>query len=133
MTIEEGLYSYLSTFAGIVALISDKIYPISIPQSVELPAIAYTKIAADRPRSAIGGHSGLTVTTFQISVFAETKTEESALTEQLHTALLNYKGLMGAVDVQGCFCLSEINGYDIDKEGTNTKEYYNHIDYQITT
>ncbi len=127
MTIEEGLYAYLSTYLDLTALIKKRIYPQQIPESATIPAVTYFKVSTERPRSSIGGHDSITNTVFQISIFGLTYAEVEAIGDQVHAALLNYSGLMGTVAVQGCFCVSEIDGYD-----DTAKEYYQYIDYQIT-
>lgn len=47
MTAEERIYAALSGAAAVTAVVSDRIYPDSIPQDVTLPAIAYTRAGTE--------------------------------------------------------------------------------------
>jgi len=127
MTLEEGLYSYLSTYAGLTALVNLKIHPLMKPQDTELPAVVYTKLSNDRLRSPVGGNWGMQNVTYQLAAYADTFAEAIAIREQLHAALLNYTGLMGTVTVQGCFSVGEVEGYN-----DVVQEYFANVDYQIT-
>lgn len=43
--IEQQLYTQLTTFPGLAALIGDRVYPQQLPQGVQLDAITYTNIS----------------------------------------------------------------------------------------
>ena len=48
MHIEEALSKYLSTCAGLTALVATRIYPGDMPESCTKPAIAYARISTPR-------------------------------------------------------------------------------------
>ena len=73
MNIDESLYKYLSTYAGLTALISTKVYPLIIPQAVERPAIAYQRIS-DPPEHAMGTDAAIYHPRYQINCWANTYT-----------------------------------------------------------
>lgn len=133
MTIEEAIFSYLSTYPGLVALIGTKVYPDIVPQSQDLPAVTYTFISDDKPRSAVGGHDGISNDIFQIAAYGTTKSAVSAIKQQIRTALLTaagngYVGYMGTLYIQQCIDAGGIgDGYD-----NQALEYYSKVDYQFS-
>ena len=48
MSIETTLYSTLSNNAGVVALVSTRIYPVLAPESAALPYVDYQNVAGSR-------------------------------------------------------------------------------------
>ena len=133
MTIEEAIFSYLSTYAGLVPLISTKVFPDVVPQSVELPAIVYTFISSDKPRSTVCGHHGFSNDIYQIAIYAKTRAGVIAIKEEVRKALLGtdgagYHGLMGTLHIKQCVDVGGLRGgYDKDAD-----EYYDQTDYQFT-
>lgn len=112
ITIEEGLFAYLSTNAGLVALISTRVYPNKLPETVTLPALTYQRI--DSPRVHTHDTSGATGTAyprFQFDAWATTYASAKAITDALRAALNGYRGTMGtggtAVTVQGALVQDE--------------------------
>jgi hypothetical protein len=53
--IDDAMYSYLSTYAGLVALVSKRIYPIVMPLNVTLPAVSYQRISTERVHAFSSG------------------------------------------------------------------------------
>ena len=45
---EEGLFEYLDNYAGLSMEIDDRLYPLLLPQNVELPAVTYQRISTVR-------------------------------------------------------------------------------------
>ena len=128
MLIEQALYTYLSTYAGLTALIGTRIYPNTIPQNGTLPAVAYTKVSGYRYHS-LGGDTGEASPVYQFSVFGSSYSSVKAVTEKIRDALQNYTGLMGGasgVTVKAVLMMSQSDGYDQD-----VNEYYDITEYQI--
>jgi hypothetical protein len=87
MVIEEALMTYLLAQSGLTALVSNRIYPLKLPQTPTLPAIVYQKI--DAPRlPGFSADYGVT-TRIQITSWALTYTGASAVQEQIRTATQN--------------------------------------------
>ena len=116
---EEGLFTYLSTHAGLSALVGTKIYPQVIQQDTTLPAVTYNLISKNRRQSTIGGNYGLVSPIYEFRCYATTYSQAKNIGEQIKSALLNYSGAIGSYTVQGCFYVSEFDGYD-----SETKEFY---------
>jgi len=118
ITIEEGLQAFLAANAGLVALISGRVYHRALPQGVVLPALTWQRIST--PRLAAHDTSGSTGTAhprFQFDAWATTYASAKAITDALRAALNGYKGTMGAlnpVTVQGALVDNERENSDPD-------------------
>lgn len=131
MTFEESLFKYLSTYAGLTALVSKKIFPNAIPQKTALPAIVYTKVSGEMMMSATEGNYGLCRPVYQISVHSSTYTNLKSIVTQVKNALLNYSGTMGGtggIDIQGCFLVSEFDDYT---SGDGTEVHSANLDFEF--
>ena len=87
MVIEEALIAYLLTQSGLTALISNRAYPLKLPQNPTLPAIVYQKIDAPRLQGFSADYG--VMTRIQITSWALTYTGASAVQEQIRAAVQN--------------------------------------------
>lgn len=108
--IEETIYTRLSTFAGLIALVNTRIYPIIMPQGVTYPAVTYQRISAESRESCMIEDVGFARTTFQVTAWGDTFKEVRTISEQLRQALQRWT----ASGVQGTFILGEYDLYDPD-------------------
>ena len=96
-TVEQSLESYLTGYAGLSALVSNRVYPITIPQGKPLPCVTYQRI--DTPRILAQGDSGATGTLARIRIqfnsWAATLSEAMDIAYQLRAALNGKRGSMG--------------------------------------
>jgi len=97
VTIEDALYRYLSTYPGLTVLIEDRIYPLTRPQKVKVPAVTYQKISGQRLHT-FANDPGMATPRFQFSCFAETYDIAKQIAEQVRLALQNFSGTMGGVE-----------------------------------
>lgn len=114
MHIEEAIYSYLSTYAGLTALTSTRIYPGALPQKCTLPAIVYSRISTPRVHT-MGNDPGLASPKFQFDIWAETLLSALGVKAQLKKALQDYSGTMGGaggVTVQAILLDDERQDYE---------------------
>jgi hypothetical protein len=84
--IEEALYSHLSTSTGLTALVSDRIYPIMMPQDPTLPAITYQRIS-NSPVNTIGGFASLDNPHIQFDCWATSYSSVKALGDKLRKTI----------------------------------------------
>jgi hypothetical protein len=116
--IETSLYAYLAAYAGLAALVSDRIYPVIAPQGSTKPCLVYTKIGNDRKHS-MQGYSGLQETRIQISCFAELYETVGAVVgakdvaAQVVAAMEAWEGSAG---IQAVFPAGERDMYEPDTE-----------------
>lgn len=96
-TVEQGLVSYLTGYAGLTALVSTRIYPYMIPQDATLPCVTYQRIGT--PRTLTHGDTGATGTLarprIQFSCWAATLSSAMDIAYQLRAALNGKKGSIG--------------------------------------
>ena len=95
--LEESLYSYLSTYAGLVSLISTRVYAFRIPQEATLPCMTYQRISTPRDltHDTAGAGSDLAHPRFQFDAWATTYASAKAIADQLRAALNGRRGLTG--------------------------------------
>lgn len=117
MTIETDIFTRLSTFAGLMALIGTRIYPDLLPQNPTLPAVTLFKVSNPREITH-SGDSSLQHPHYQFSCWALTYGQVWAVAEQVRLAL---QGLTSAgVGIYD-------NGYDLYDEETG----YYHVAVDI--
>ncbi len=119
MTIEEGLYAFLSS-AGIVGA---RIYPLVIPQDAALPAIAYQRLSGPREHSHDGA-SGMAWARMQLAITGESYASAKNTAEQIRAAMDGHKGLMGTVSVGQCLLVNEIDGYAEASDKATIRQQY---------
>ncbi len=96
--IEKGLVSFILDQSDITAHISNRIYPVMLPQGYNLPALSYQRISGDRLQGLTGpvnkGHPRI-----RIYCFAHTYSKVKQLAEDVRQSLDGYSGTMGSVQV----------------------------------
>lgn len=125
MSIETALYGYLSTYAGLTALVSTRIYPLQLPPKPTLPAVTYAKVSGPRIR-AMGNTNQGGRPRFQLLCWGETYAGSKAVAAQVQAALEGYSGVMGGVTVRGIDQENEIDDHDPD-----TQRYFTILDFTI--
>lgn len=127
MTIETTLYTRLTGFAGLSALVAARIHPNLLPQNTPYPAISYRRVTAERP-SAMGGDCGVVRGRFQFDVWAELYSDAVAVRAQLRLALQRWRNIAGTV-VQDGFLLTQLDLFEPDS-GPNGLHHFAD-DYEI--
>lgn len=121
LSIEEGLVYKLSTTAGIIALVSTRVYNIRIPQGATLPCITITRISTPRLHTHdSSGSAGTAYPRIQIDAWGTTHSNVKAIANAIRAALNGYKGTItsGAdtVVVQGALTDDETIEFDPETE-----------------
>lgn len=128
MFIEEAIYSYLSGHAGLTALVSNRIYPLVMPQNTILPAVTFSKVSGPRVH-AMQKDTGMAYPRFQVSCWGSTYKQAKEVAAQVRAALQDYKGTMGGaggVVVGGVFIQDENDLYE-----PGTQVYHVALDFII--
>lgn len=113
MLIEEALYHFLTEDHSVALLASTRVYPLSIPQDIALPAVAYQRISGPRLVSHDGA-TELAGARFQITVQDDSYDGAKHLAEAIRRAVGGFRGVMGGgngVQVDGVWVESELDGY----------------------
>jgi hypothetical protein len=87
MGIEENLYSALTSSTLITNYISNRVYPVEVPQEVTFPYISYFRVASN-PTNTFGGRStSLTNALIQVDVFSTSYATSKTLRENVALVL----------------------------------------------
>lgn len=119
MMLEEAIKSHISGSKSLDSMISGRLFPLTMPQGTQLPAITYQKISENRSHSQ-GVDSGLTSPVYQFSCWGSNYGTAAMLVRGLRLAFQDFNGLMGGengVFVQSTLVLGESDDYIPD---TNT-------------
>ena len=108
MSIESTLYTRLSTFAGLTALVSTRIYPLIAPQGVTYPAVTYQRISTMPREVAMGSDPGIARARIQVTAWGDTYTSVKAIADQIRLALERYN-TTGIFDI---YIIAENDLYD---------------------
>lgn len=118
MTLESSLYSHLSGYSGLTALVSARIYPNQAPQNCPLPYVVYHRISAVREQT-ITRAIGSTLVRMQFSAFSRRHTTNGTdyganeVRAQVRAALLAYT-TGGGVTVHDLLLVNDIDLYEDD-------------------
>jgi len=128
--LEEGLHSYLSTYAGITALIGARVYSMRIPQGATMPCLTYQRISTPRinthDNSGIAGD--LTSPRFQFDAWGNTYASVKAINDQVRAALNGKTGSIGTapsnITIRSALADNENPEYDPDSELYRSRSDY---------
>jgi len=85
------LYTILAADATVTAICSTRIYPLTIPQGADLPAVRITTVA-NEPFDTKTGASTLDAIRVQIDCYAKSMLTAQQLEEEVRDALDRYRG-----------------------------------------
>ncbi len=134
MLLHEALYNQLSTATLTTKLGSTAIYPIIIPQGVDLPAVTYQEIS-ETPIHAMGADPDLMYPRFEISSWSSSYTQVKIIADAVKSVLQDFGstklgGVTAGVEVQRIFFENETDFLDVDRE-TGTMTYHVAQEYII--
>lgn len=98
------MYTRLAGFAGLLALVSTRIYPLMLPQNPIYPAVTYSRVSGQR-ESAQQADTGVARVRFNVTAWAETYLAGKEVSEQARLALQRYRGTVSGVVIEDIFCL----------------------------
>jgi hypothetical protein len=92
MRLEQALFNHLSTHAGLMAVVGDRIYPYKRPQGCAFPAVTYRRVSGARVRT-FGGSTGKP--RIQVDCCGKSYADAKAVADQVIAALEGFTGLLG--------------------------------------
>lgn len=111
--IEEDLAAFLLAGAAVAALVENRLYPLTIEQKAELPALTYQRISGPRVRS-LKGPSKLAHPRFQIDCWGSTYGSAKTVAQAVRQRLDGYRGLMGSTSVGEVILESDTDDFEPD-------------------
>lgn len=108
MTIEATLFTRLSGFAGLNALVASRIYPLVAPEGATYPLLVYQRISTQPRESCMVADVGIVRSRVQFTAWAETFKAARAVLDQVRQALQRYS----ASGVQDIYIVGENDLYD---------------------
>jgi hypothetical protein len=120
MELNDALFSYLSTHAGLLALVSTRIYPDKLPDKITIPAIAFQLISEEETETFRQPTTDLLAGTYSFAVWASTRAAANAVGKQIRAAFKNFSGIMGGaggVLISAVRKVSRITDVDLTREG----------------
>ena len=113
--IEEGIVSYLTTYAPLVALQAERVYPDRLPQDPTVPATVFLSLS-DPDDYSHSGATGYKEQRFQFDCWGTDPLAAIRLKNTLKRALRGYKGMMGNTEVYATF-IEGGRAFDDDETG----------------
>ena len=101
MTIEEGLFAYLSgrpEITNVIGTSPTRFYPVVAPQNPTAPFVAYQRASASRDRAGSGPTRGVEAV-YNLTCWAETYPAAAALARLLRNELDGAKGWWGDIEL----------------------------------
>lgn len=111
--LEQAVYTRLTTFAPLVALVADRVYPGSATQGAEYPFVTYQRISTPRFH-AMGVDATTAGARFQLNVYARTENNTAyggakTVAAQVRAAMRRWKGTVAGVVVQDTMLENEMD------------------------
>lgn len=108
MSLDVKMHQALSGGAAIAALVSTRIYPLVLPQSVAYPAISYQRIS----NTGQMGTTALRESRWQVNCWALTYTAAQALAVAVKNALEEYTATATAPRIKMVLVVNELDDFD---------------------
>lgn len=113
MTIHSEIYSRLSGYSGLTALVSTRIYPNLAPQNVTYPYVTFRQVSAVR-ESGFGADIDIIRTRIQLDAFAETHLSSRNIAAQIIAALQRWSNPSGTPEVIDVQIDNDMDQFEID-------------------
>lgn len=130
MKFEQALYEYLTDDGNIAALVSDRVYPMRLPEGAAMPAISWHRVSANRiyTYDLFADTDAWTAARIQFNCWSRVSAEEAiAVGEAVLLALSGYDGDMGGQYIGSSFAVGELDTYEPD-----TQFYRRIVDLQMS-
>jgi hypothetical protein len=101
-TLDEGVFDYLTSHAGLAALIGTRLHPDYFSEDEELPAIAYS-LEDERSMPTQQGPSALRQAIYRFDIWTDTAAEAVGVMKQMCAALDGYRGSFKDLPIVGVF------------------------------
>ena len=118
-TLEEAIYTDLTTAAAVIAIAGTRGYPELIPETAAMPAWAYQTISANR-ETVHSGSSGFVDQVIQITCQAASYASAKALAGAIRARLHGYRGTLSGVKIHRIVVDNDQDGL-ADEDGATVR------------
>jgi hypothetical protein len=108
INLTNAIYTLLAGNSGLTAIIGNKIYPLIIPQNVEMPAVVIEKYFVTNYTNDYNAPNDSTV---EITVLASTYNLSVQIATLINNILCNYTGTQAGINILDCRLVSCDEGY----------------------
>lgn len=112
-TIEDALYTKLSGTVAISAIVSDRIYPMKMPEDPTFPCVTYQRISSVRNQT-LQGRVAYCDSIFQIDSWSKDYDVTKQIAGEIFAVLEGFRGTVSSVDIQAVLSQNEIDLYEDD-------------------
>lgn len=110
--IEQALFEILTGHPGLSALVSNRVYPLILPEDPELPAITYQRITTTRGYT-VDGPDGAANPTFQITIWNPALLAANQVAGQVRAAVhAAWRTVVADVSIGSITVSDDRNAYD---------------------
>lgn len=124
--IDAALYQRLTGYAGLSALIDDRVHPVTLPEKVDLPAVVYSRVSG-QIESAFGSDSTLRRARYTLLCMSNSALEAKQVATQAAAAVQRYRGTLDSTVIQDIF----IENGGVDFYDAQAKLHYCAVDIII--
>jgi len=135
VSLEAGLTAWLNADPDVVQSVGVRIFPMVLPQGVGFPTISYYRTGQQNVRSLVS-LSGLSQSRMTVDCWALSYTESKELADLIQGNKTNpkldgFRGMMGNVKVQACFCTNEVDLHERPVHADERGVYHTALDFEI--
>jgi hypothetical protein len=134
MELNDALFSYLSTYSGLSALVGTRIYPDKLPDKVTYPAVVFQLVSENELETFTQPTTDLIAATYSFTAWAATRSSAHDVGKQIRAAFKNYSGTMGGesgVEISAIRKVGRFTDVDLTQEGA-VIAYKNILDFEIS-
>ncbi len=122
-SIEDAIYSLLSSDGTLSALVDTRIDPLLVPQSDVMPAVTYKQLPSRRD-DTLGGPTGLVQSQWEFSCWGSTYASARAVADALRQAISGFDGTVLGVVIQAIMAPSDEHDVSANPAGKNVARRY---------
>lgn len=112
MSVEEKIFSLLTTTTTITATLENRIFPVRAPQTVPLPYAVYQRISGGQ-LNGLDGYLTLENPRIQIDVYSTSYSQVKTLAENIHTQMETSTAFKNTLANDSDIYEDELNAYRI--------------------
>ena len=126
----KAIRTRLLSVSAVTNLVSTRIYPLTLPQGVTMPAVRYQRISGNSDPH-IGGTTGTATARLQFDIFATTYAAAESLRDAIREAIDQYTGTSSGVVIHSCNATNHLDLFDEPVHGDAVGLYQMVSDYEI--